>query len=223
MTTKSSPTDALLLIAPGCSHCPVVLEGLSQLVKLGMIGRLQVVNIASHPEIASELGVRSVPWCRIGEFELQGSHSPSELKTWAERANQADGISLYLAELLSTGELARAIDLIQRHPHWLAQAIALLSDPNSGMSIKTGLGALLEEFTGSDILIEQIETLAHLLKNDNHGIRSDVCYFLGLSHSSLVLPYLQQALADEHAEVREIARETLDELAELGINMVIDG
>lgn len=217
MTKSPSPKDALLLIAPGCAHCPVVLEGLSQLVKQGNIGRLEVVNIVSHPEIASELGVRSVPWFRIGDFELQGSHTPEELRIWAERASQTDGISLYLGELLTAGQLSKATSLIRRHPHWLAQAIKLLDDPGSGLSIKTGLGALMEEFSGSKTLSEQIEALALLLKNDNHGIRSDVCYFLGLSHNSLALPYLQQALEDQHAEVREIARETLDELAELNI------
>lgn len=91
MTKSPSPKDALLLIAPGCAHCPVVLEGLSLLVKQGNIGRLEVVNIVSHPEIASELGVRSVPWFRIGNFELEGSHTPEELRIWAERASQTDG------------------------------------------------------------------------------------------------------------------------------------
>ena len=218
MKTRPSPSDALLLIASGCAHCPAVLEGFAQLLKQAAIGRLEVVNIDSHPELAAELGVRSVPWFRIGEFELQGSYSPTELKDWAARAAQPDGAGLYLAELLSTGQLDRAIGLIRRHPHWLSQAIELLTDADTGMSIKTGLGALIEEFTGSEILIGQITRLALLLKNDNHGIRSDACYFLALSQSPLALPYLQQALEDSHAEVQEIARESLEELAELGIH-----
>lgn len=218
MPSTTTKPDALLLIAPGCPHCPVLLEGLSQLIKQGFIARMEVINIADYPEFASELGVRSVPWCRIGEFELEGSHSPGELKLWAERANQSDGIGLYLAELLSSGQLDRAITLLQRHPHWLAAAIKLLQDPDTGISIKTGLSALIEDFSGTDTLIQQVETLAGLLKNGNHGIRADVCYFLGLSRSPLALPYLQQALTDEDPEVREIARETLDELSELGIH-----
>jgi len=220
MSSNATKPDALLLIAPGCPHCPVLLEGLTQLIKQEFIARMEVINIADYPEIASELGVRSVPWCRIGEFELQGSHSPGELKLWAERANQADGVGLYLAELLSTGQLNRAITGIQHHPHWLAAAIELLQHPDTGISIKTGLSALIEEFAGTETLKQQIETLAGLLKNGNHGIRADVCYFLGLSRSLRALPYLQQALTDEDTEVREIARETLDELTELGIHAV---
>ena len=69
--------DALLLLAPGCPHCPAVLEGLSGLLKEGVIGRLEAVNAAIHPERAAELGVRTVPWARIGPFELEGEQTPA--------------------------------------------------------------------------------------------------------------------------------------------------
>ena len=72
MTESAAPADALLLIATGCNHCPAVLEGLSRLLKQGRIGRLDVVNLAVHPETGQALGVRSVPWTRIGPFELEG-------------------------------------------------------------------------------------------------------------------------------------------------------
>ncbi len=49
----NSPPDALLLIAPGCGHCPAVLEGLTLLLKSGKLGRLEVVNILAHPESRS--------------------------------------------------------------------------------------------------------------------------------------------------------------------------
>ena len=48
--------DALLLLAPGCPHCPAVLEGLGALVKDGALGTLEVVNIAVHPERAAATG-----------------------------------------------------------------------------------------------------------------------------------------------------------------------
>lgn len=223
MSSSTTKPDALLLIAPGCPHCPVLLEGLTQLIKQQFIARMEVINIADYPEIAAELGVRSVPWCRIGEFELEGSHSPGELKLWAERATQADGVALYLAELLTAGQLSKAIQQIKRHPLWLADALALLSHPDSGISIKTGLAALVEDFTATETLQMQLETLAALLQNDNHGIRADACYFLGLSRSPVAVPYLRQALTDEHTEVREIAAETLAELTELGIHQADNG
>ena len=218
MNSSPSSIDALLLLAPGCPHCPTVLDGLGQLVKQGLLGRLEVVNIASHPETASELGVRSVPWVRIGEFELQGAHSPGELKLWAERATAPDGVALYIRELLSAGQLASTIALVRRHPDWLKAALSLLADKDSGMALKTGLAALIEEFTGSKLLIAQIDTLAQLLTHPHHGIRADACYFLGLCHSPQALPYLQQAVSDAHSEVQEIARDALVELSQMGIN-----
>ena len=46
-----STPDALLFITPGCPHCPGVLQGLSEMVKQGTIGKLTVINAASHPEL----------------------------------------------------------------------------------------------------------------------------------------------------------------------------
>ena len=45
-----APPAALLLLSPSCPHCAAVLEGLAALVKEGVVGRLQVVNVAVHPE-----------------------------------------------------------------------------------------------------------------------------------------------------------------------------
>ena len=100
---KNSVPDALLLIASGCPHCPTVLQGLSELVKAGVIGRLEVVNIGAHPEIAQGHGVRGVPWLRLGPFELEGLRAPAELRRWAERAGSNAGMADYVAELLKTG------------------------------------------------------------------------------------------------------------------------
>lgn len=218
MTSTHTATDALLLISPTCPHCPALLEGLSQLLKQGLIGRLEVINIVSHPEVAAELQVRTVPWFRIGEFELYGAYTPAELKQWAERTSATNGIQLYLAELLGAGQLPQTIELLKRHPHWLHDAITLLGQADSGMALKTGLGALIEEFAGTESLVAQLGTLGTLLQHESHSVRADACYFLGLSRHPLAIPLLQQALADAHAEVQEIAREALDELAQMGIN-----
>ena len=48
--------DALLLLAPGCPHCPAVLEGLSGLLKEGVIGRLEAVNVAFTRSARQNLG-----------------------------------------------------------------------------------------------------------------------------------------------------------------------
>ena len=64
--------DAQLLLSTHCPHCPAVLAALADLVKQGAIGRLEAVNLEQHPEVGQALGVRSVPWIRVGRIELAG-------------------------------------------------------------------------------------------------------------------------------------------------------
>jgi len=194
-----------------------VLQALGQLVKEGGIGTLEVVNIAVHPERAEALGVRGVPWIRIGEFELEGNHTPGELRNWVERANRPDGVAGYLSELLEGGQLPQAQAALQRHPQWMETVIGLIASGESGISVRLGVGAMLEELAGSPYLSDHLASLAELLNSDNHGVRADAVHYLGLSRSPDALAYIKQALEDPHEEVREIAQETLEELAERGI------
>jgi hypothetical protein len=113
--------------------------------------------------------------------------------------------------------LPKALDALQRHPQWMASVIGLIASGESGISVRLGIGAMLEELAGTAHLSDYLEPLAALLKSDNHGVRADAVHYLGLSRSPKALPYLKQALEDPHEEVREIAGETLEELAELGI------
>ena len=96
---ETARPDALLLLTSTCPYCPTVLAALSDLVKSGDIGRLEVVNIGTRPEIAQQYGVRTVPWMRIGPFELEGLRSPAELKQWVERAGTPEGLAEYFHEL----------------------------------------------------------------------------------------------------------------------------
>ena len=84
--------EARMLLGTRCPHCPSVLSSLSDLVKQGVISRLEVVNLEQRPEIARQWGVRSVPWVKIGPFELTGLHSKAELQSWAEQAGSEQGM-----------------------------------------------------------------------------------------------------------------------------------
>ncbi|MBD3609094.1 MAG: HEAT repeat domain-containing protein, partial [Gammaproteobacteria bacterium] len=170
-------------------------------------------NMAAHPEKAEQLGVRSVPWIRIGDFELEGLHTPAELKLWVQRASSEQGIADYLSELLTAGQLPRARSALKKHPHWLQHLLTLMSDPESNINVKVGIGALMEEFDGSEVLQAQVPRLIKLSQDSNHSIRGDACHYLGLSRSHEAIPAIRARLQDEHTEVREIAAETLEELA----------
>ena len=121
--------DALLFITTGCPHCPVVLQGLSDLVKQAAIGKLTVVNVAAHPELANEYGVRAAPWLRLGSFTLTGSHSPAELRQWTEWCNTDTGIAHYVEHLLITGRYKEARAFIAEDTQRLEPLLAIVADP----------------------------------------------------------------------------------------------
>ena len=206
------PPDALLLIAPDCPHCPTVLQGLADLVKQGAIGSLEVVNIAARPERAAALGVRSVPWFRIGQFRFQGLHSPAELASWAEQTGTAAGTSAYIDAQLSSGQLQTVETVVREDPALLHAIVALAADVNTATATRIGIAALLEGLRGSGLGAAIVPALAEALPHDNPRVRADIVHYLALTESAEAKPYLKAALDDTDAEVREIAADGLAEL-----------
>lgn len=210
--TTSTPPNAELLIATGCAHCPVVLEGLSTLIKEGIISSLQVTNIVNQPERAQELGVRSVPWLQLGPFILQGLHSPAELREWAERAGSMEGMSAYLQDQLKQGNLDAMEKLLTEQPTWLSALIPLLEQEDTDLKVRIGVDALLETLAASTDLDSLIEELGRLSQHERQSLRSDATHYLSLTHAPAAIPFLEARLQDESAEVRDIAEEGLAEL-----------
>ncbi|MDX1823446.1 MAG: HEAT repeat domain-containing protein [Thiohalomonadales bacterium] len=211
-TPNTSPLEAELLIATGCVHCPVVLEGVSTLLKEGVIGSLRVTNIVSQPERAQELGVRSVPWLQLGPFTLQGLHSPAELRDWAKRAGSVEGMSLYLHDQLKQGHLEAMEKMLANQPQWLMALLPLLEDEDTDMKVRIGVDALLESLASDTDLSSLVEGLGRLSQHDRQALRSDATHYLALTGSPSAIPYLEARLQDDSAEVREIAEESLAEL-----------
>ncbi|PWB50418.1 MAG: hypothetical protein C3F18_09475 [Nitrosomonadales bacterium] len=212
MAEQRKVPDALLLLAPGCPHCPAVLEGLSALVKEGVIGRLEAINIAVHPEQAAGLEVRSVPWARIGEFELEGVQTPGELRRWAGLCGTPRGLPEYFLHLLKNGRRDKVEAMARREPQRLLALVTLLADAESSMAVRLGIGAVLEEFQGSSLASVMIPGLGELTRHADALTRADACHYLSLIGGEGIVPYLKACLADESAEVREIAAETLAEM-----------
>lgn len=214
MGGDSQPTapDVLLLLAPGCPHCPAVLEGLGVLLKEGAIGRLEAVNIAIHPEVAQALGVRSVPWTRIGPFELEGTLPPAELRLWAETALKPEGMKAYFFQMLKNGRRDKVERAIRSAPQRSVVFAELMRDPDTSMAVRLGISAVLEEFHGSGLTDSLIPALAELSRNGDALTRADACHFLSLIGGNTAIPHLRACLDDEDSEVREIAQEALAEI-----------
>ena len=204
--------DALLLLATGCAHCPLVLEGLSQLLKQGRIGRLEAVNIVEQPEAAQAVGTRSVPWTRIGPFELEGALSPAELERWVELARTEQGFGAYYSHLLETRRPHKVSEQIKQHPASLPQLIGLLSDDETPMTARIGVGVVMEELEGEPVLHQGLEALVTLAESEQANIRADASHFLGLTRHPDAEAPLRARLDDPNPDVREIAAESLQML-----------
>lgn len=211
MTHIESP-EALLLIGPTCPHCSALLEVLSKLVKSGAIAQLNVINVAQRPEQARQLGVRSVPWLRLGEFELEGAYSEGEIEQWLERLRSAEGKSEYYQELLLAGKLDKVIAMTRADSNNLRALLPLVADSELSMKVQLGISAVLEELQGSGGLQEIVQAIGKLAENSSPRVRADAAHFLSLSESEQAVPYLQKLAKDDNAEVREIAEEALAEL-----------
>ena len=205
-----SAPDAFLLIAPGCPHCATVLAGLEPLIKEGAVGRLEVVNVAVHPEKAAEVGVRSAPWLRLGPFELDGSRTEEELRQWAERAGSGEGMDAYFRGLLGSGQASRVRDMVKESPGYLPDLIGMLADLEEETHIRLGVGAVLEDLRGTDLAAAAVEPLAGLTRSEHPRVRADGCYFLGVVGAAEARPHLEARRGDSDPEVREAAEEALE-------------
>lgn len=208
MSKREAP-DALLLLATGCAHCPTVLQGLSQLLKQGKIGRLEAINIVEHPQAAQRLGTHTVPWTRIGTFELEGILSLGELEHWAEMAHRESGTASYFSHLLETQRANRVVDWLQRNPDALGDLLGLLESPETPMAVRIGISVVAEELQGTPLWRSALADLLDLTKSSDAALRADAAHFLGLTHSGDAIEALRGMLDDENPDVREISMESL--------------
>lgn len=211
MTERSAApaAEVLLLIAPGCPHCPAMLEMLGRMVKTGEIAELRVANVAAKPALAAQLGARSVPWLKLGPYELTGARSYTEIKEWLARLSAPGGMADYLHLLLKEGRFDAARQLLLSGAARWADLLPILANPEAAMNVRLGANAMLESQAGGAALASLLPQLAELARHADARVRADACYFLGLSARPEAAPTLSAALRDADAEVRDIAAEAL--------------
>lgn len=205
--------DALLLISTTCPHCPAMLSALATLVKQGVIGRLEAVNVEQHPDVGQSLGVRSVPWVRIGRIELAGVHSPPELADWAAKAGSEAGMADWFHQLLKEGQLPKVQALIEADASLLAAVLPIVGNVDASLNVRLGAGVLLENFADTDTLRALLPRLGELSQHDDARVRADACHYLGMTGDAAARPWLETRLTDDDADVREIAAESLEALS----------
>lgn len=207
--------DALLFVSSGCPHCAAVMQGLNELARQRLIGRLTVINAAEQPGEAAEHGVRSVPWLRLGPFTLTGAHTLSELKQWAEWANGEEGVAHYVEHLLRQGHYKQAAAFIEADTIRLKPLLAIVATPAANITVRLGVSALLETYARTAALQKLLPQLAELTHHADHRVRADACHLLGLTGSEAARAYIEPCLNDAQEEVREIAREAIEAIKKM--------
>ena len=205
-----TPSDALMLMGTHCPYCPGVLKALQALVASGHISHLETHNIEENPEIARELGVRSVPWVRIGPFELEGLGSEKEFREWAIKAAASAGHTDWLDELLSSGNISKPLELIKSNTSMMDALLKLFANPDTQLNTQIGISAIMEDLKGTDTLNAIVDQLGELTQHEDARVRGDACYYLALSGNSKATGFIKPLLDDSDANVREIAKESLE-------------
>ncbi len=205
-------TEVLMLVGTHCSFCGPMLKIVSEMVKQGDFATLRVVNIEQDQTLASELGVRSVPWLRIGPFELAGVRNKEEIKLWLDRAASDDGITLYFEEILAEGNVSTAIKFVKRFPESLESVIDLVMDAEGKINVRLGAGVIIEEMAESNAFKVVIPRLVDALSDKDARVRGDACHYLSLTKNPQYLSLIEPLLSDVSEEVKEIAQDSIEDL-----------
>jgi hypothetical protein len=201
--------EALVYVGSACPHCGGVLDALTGLVKQGLLARLEIVNLTAGRQPAPGDAVRSVPWTRIGHFELVGAIPAEELADWAERAAAGTGWAAYYVHLLEHRRLDEVERLVRTNPAGLRDLLTLVGAEATPMALRIGIGAVAEDLAGDPALRAAVPVLVQLTLSATPQARADACHFLGLAGDPQAVPAVRRLLDDERPDVREIAAETL--------------
>lgn len=117
-----------------------------------------------------------------------------------------------IADYMENGFLDNIIDMFKYDRNLFSFLPHLMADERTKVRLGTvALVEVLKEKYPAEI-INAIPQIADLLKSLNPTIRADAAYLLGIIGDKSCLPYLILALSDEHALVREIAKEACYEV-----------
>lgn len=219
---KAKHLSAELFIATGCSHCPVVMAELSQLLKNGKLGSLVISNIAVDTERAGQFNIRSVPTFIFSgpdsSMLFSGKYTPAEIQKWTEIALTENSMIQYIESFLEQGELMAVTQAIQFAPETFTSVISMLKDEETSMHVRIGLDALLENFSNTEILQQHVPALLKLATEKNVRLQIDALHYLALSGDKNIKAFLEEKTLDDDEQIKNAATEALETLSEITEN-----
>lgn len=211
---QTNQPNALLLVSTHCSHCHALEKLLRERLNSGELAALNIINIEQSPQVAQQYDVRSVPWLKLGSFIFDEVLTPTVLDNWIECIKEGGGQVEYISYLLEHGNLANAIEWIEKEHFSLNVIIPLLASSETKLNVRIGIGAIIEHFEGTALIKTITADLIGLLQNANSTIKIDACHYLSLTRSNDAIEPLKAMLGDEDPQVREVAQESIEALQE---------
>ncbi len=123
-----------------------------------------------------------------------------------------DELKAMVLDYMEKGFLENIIDMLRRDESLYPLVIDMIGDDR--MRVRLGATALVEEMVHNNTaapgpIIRLIPSIAKLLQDKSPTVRGDAANLLDIISHRDALPFLLEALDDEHASVREIVEEAV--------------
>jgi hypothetical protein len=117
-----------------------------------------------------------------------------------------------IADYMEKGFLENIIDMFKHDVSLYAYIADLLRDER--MIVRIGILALTETLKTEDPenISKAMPSVIPLLKDQNPVVKGDAAYLLGIIGHVDAIPFLEEIIEDEDANVRVIAKEAIEEI-----------
>ena len=121
-------------------------------------------------------------------------------------------IKKLIADYMEDGMLDNIVDMFKHDKDLYAYIGELMSDER--IMVRIGVSALIETLREEDSknVSRALPSIIPLLEDQNPIIRGDAAYLLGIIGHTDAIPFLRKSLQDEHAHIKTIGKEALEEI-----------
>lgn len=207
------PARCMVFVTATCPRCPLVVRAAISLAVRIPSFSVTVVDAQRHEDLAARFRVRATPTLIVDEAAtFVGEVKAEEIARHLRGLSRGDSLTEVLRSMIGAGRAEDAARLLvrEKRPGDLL-SLYLAND------LSTRIGALLvmEEALALDrrALDPIMESLLGFLSHRDAAVRGDTAALLGKTGDPRAASPLRKALEDLDPDVREAAREALEELA----------
>lgn len=194
----------------GCSICPQMERLFHQLLEQEKINNLQVLDVADHPDLASQHNIRSVPTYLINGISFNGLKSQQEITQLLNKDESQKWIELIRQELTG-GQLDEAERIIRENSSAREAMMSLLEDHKTELVVRIGLTAIIETLAVGSLLEPYEDQFIKMSSHEDERIAVDALYYLSLFISPQSLQQLHEVADSGPESLRDHARDLLEE------------